>query len=256
MKNQPQAYPPQPAAYGQPQPQPWQYGQPPAYNQLPTNQAVMPGQVAPQQGYMGSAPGTAYPQQPGYLIGRPVTEFGEDLFGCFNDLGSCVMTLFCPCLQFGINQEKATQYTTRQSWVKWAAIWMVGVALNWLAILLQSGYLTGHPCLQYQTGHTTSQGSHDTLPANTASLCAVLKAVGYAIQICVIIYIASVGASRRKAIFVDGYQMNPTQSCDGLPGGFFCTYLWCYPCAICQEAREINRRGPVAGNGLQQPLHV
>jgi len=33
-------------------------------------------------------------------------EWKNSLFGCFSDLGSCIITCFLPCVQYGMNYEK------------------------------------------------------------------------------------------------------------------------------------------------------
>ena len=92
-----QGYPNQmpPQQYNQMSPQPYnQQGYAMANNQMP-GQPIQYQNQQPGQQIIIVSPGPSAPQ-----------EWKSSLCGCFSDIGSCLLTMFCPCVQYGLNYEK------------------------------------------------------------------------------------------------------------------------------------------------------
>ena len=106
---------PLPQNMGQQQPQfnqqPQNLQQPQVYQQQPQQ----PFQQLQQPMYASPMMTTGFPmaptviiqQQPGMMIQRlGPSDWKTSFFGCFDDLGSCILSLFCPCMQYGQNKAR------------------------------------------------------------------------------------------------------------------------------------------------------
>jgi len=41
-----------------------------------------------------------------YFLSNMSKQFNSGLFGCFDDIGICLTTCICPCVQYGLNQDR------------------------------------------------------------------------------------------------------------------------------------------------------
>jgi len=108
-------YQQQQQGYQQQQPIGFQQQQPYGYQQ-PQNQVVI---VEQQPVYQPMMMQPAMMQQPGQIIVinntggeqqryQPSDDFQASFCGCFEDIGSCITALFCPCIQYGNNNNDIT----------------------------------------------------------------------------------------------------------------------------------------------------
>ena len=123
---QPGAYPPTgypPQGYQQPGGAPQGYQQPGGAGYPPPQAGGYPQSGYPPNGYPPNAyppppppgyqgyPQGGYPPPPVQVIIQgnqplPLTDWKVGLCNCFSYCDVCLLTLFCPCVQYGMNQEK------------------------------------------------------------------------------------------------------------------------------------------------------
>ena len=76
-------------------------------------QGMQDPQMMPQQGYPQQQQGYPQPTQYSMNVQIPnnqysttqVSDWMNSFCGCFSDIPSCCMSYFCPCVQYGQNQE-------------------------------------------------------------------------------------------------------------------------------------------------------
>ena len=152
-------------------------------------------------------------------------------FACHRNFASCLLSLFCPCIQFGMNQRTAFG----ASCFKWALLWLVPLFLfyivfdTWVApSTSQAEEAVKHveQSLREVAGGGASASIHEHTDRSTAFLYALPVAMSL---------VGVVGMLRRHAL-------RRKYGIGGTILGDFCCHCCCTCCSLAKEAREIRRQ--------------
>lgn len=160
------------------------------------------------------------PLNKGEVIGVPQRlVFKDGLCDCVSDVPVCCLGTFCtPCL-YGQNYQK----------------------LMLLSGVPEEDAGCGNPCCHYYCSSALPTlacsgmfGSALSFPAIAAHLPVLMPLFKTCIKMAAATGVGMVAGTNRKIIRAKFGVQQGANSED------FCTHFWCSPCAVCQEAREIN----------------
>nr|XP_034592450.1 cell number regulator 11-like [Setaria viridis] len=131
-------------------------------------------------------------------------EWSVGLGSCFGDVGTCCLTCWCPCVTFG----RVAAVVDRGSTCRCSTLSLLFVHSYKPSISLADSYLFAACCMN-------------------GTLYVLLLSIG-----CQWVYTCSKRSSMRAQY---NLQESPCLDC--------CVHFWCDTCALCQEYRELEKRG-------------
>ena len=152
------------------------------------------------------------------------------LCGCMDDCTSCCLTFWCPCFQYGFNK----QATTGEGCCVPCCVYFLVVSLAWPVM----------PCIAASNRTTIRQVYN--LPAQVRKGSQINRFVFAAMCPPLSLSLSSF------RLLQDAFDTNAV--CSLIFSFFFqpcddcCVYCFCFACALCQEARELQLRDANAAN--------
>ncbi|XP_021316081.1 cell number regulator 11 isoform X1 [Sorghum bicolor] len=155
-------------------------------------------------------------------------EWSVGLCDCFGDFNTCCLTFWCPCVTFGRTAEivdrgsicMCSTYPHHHllifSMKKFIFIFLVDACIKAISLLGSLSRLFAACCMN-------------------GTLYYLLATIG-----CQWLY----GCTKRSSMRTQyNLQESPCLDC--------CVHFWCGPCALCQEYRELEKRGFNMANGWE-----
>jgi len=181
--------------------------------------------------------------------------WSSGIFACLSDADSCCLSCWCPCIQFGQNQERGFR-SQHRSCCRWAFTWaMPFIAVYFVMIMLQSATARcEHVCPDGEDALADDVGPHHV--PDCYQMCSFpewMGAVDNLLWICSLFAVAVI-AGRRRALLRNQHQIKGSLSHD------VACHCCCGCCSLAQEARQIAHEEaralraqpngvPIAGGG-------
>lgn len=160
-------------------------------------------------------------------------------FACCSDADSCCLSCWCPCIQFGQNQERAFR-SQHRTCCRWSALWMAPLLAVWLISRLAemaTGEVDCQIVCQDAHGLREVDSGADVLDNDCFKMCGdkypvwveVLEPLGW-VAACIAI---AVMAGRRRALLRSQHRIRGSLESDVV------CHCLCGCCSLAQEARQI-----------------
>ncbi|KAG8470764.1 hypothetical protein KFE25_009185 [Diacronema lutheri] len=197
----------------------------------------------------------------GRLLEEGTKQFSSGICACCSDADSCCLSCWCPCVQFGQNQERAFR-SQHRTCCRWAMLWVTPLVVVWMLNTLLELATGRHQCKFFC--HDEKQGLVEVDSSVDLSSLEVTKGC---FEQCYPVFprwveafepfawivgciVVAVLAGRRRALLRAQHRIRGSLEAD-IVGHCFCGC-----CSLAQEARHIAHEELVARQAEQNGVPI